>query len=109
MIRRPPRSTLFPYTTLFRSNIPQIVNGGAIYGVDVRRPGMVYAGLRQSPVHGGKVKSLDVEKAKAMPGVLAVVTVDPDEPRGLKIKSGAPFGYDETHVRAAVAVIAEHY
>src|ERR1043166_8882821 len=25
MIRRPPRSTLFPYTTLFRSNIPGIV------------------------------------------------------------------------------------
>src|SRR2546430_10226657 len=24
MIRRPPRSTLFPYTTLFRSNIPRI-------------------------------------------------------------------------------------
>ena len=23
MIRRPPRSTLFPYTTLFRSNIPR--------------------------------------------------------------------------------------
>jgi isoquinoline 1-oxidoreductase beta subunit len=90
-------------------NIPQIVNGSAIYGMDVRLSGMVYAALRQSPVHGGKVKSLDAEKAKAMPGVLAVVTVDPDEPRGLKIKSGAPFGYDETHVRAAVAVIAEHY
>src|SRR2546426_12578481 len=25
MIRRPPRSTLFPYTTLFRSNIPGTV------------------------------------------------------------------------------------
>src|SRR3712207_9280056 len=24
MIRRPPRSTLFPYTTLFRSNLPYI-------------------------------------------------------------------------------------
>src|SRR3712207_7621363 len=24
MIRRPPRSTLFPYTTLFRSNAPKI-------------------------------------------------------------------------------------
>src|SRR3712207_8210470 len=24
MIRRPPRSTLFPYTTLFRSNIPKV-------------------------------------------------------------------------------------
>src|SRR3712207_7014581 len=23
MIRRPPRSTLFPYTTLFRSNLPE--------------------------------------------------------------------------------------
>src|SRR2546430_12614563 len=29
MIRRPPRSTLFPYTTLFRSNV---VFGGAIVG-----------------------------------------------------------------------------
>src|SRR5258708_28925178 len=26
MIRRPPRSTLFPYTTLFRSNFPSISN-----------------------------------------------------------------------------------
>src|SRR2546430_10695472 len=25
MIRRPPRSTLFPYTTLFRSLLPQVV------------------------------------------------------------------------------------
>src|SRR3712207_7050089 len=24
MIRRPPRSTLFPYTTLFRSNLPDL-------------------------------------------------------------------------------------
>src|SRR3712207_6917428 len=27
MIRRPPRSTLFPYTTLFRSNIDDLENG----------------------------------------------------------------------------------
>src|SRR2546429_6709905 len=27
MIRRPPRSTLFPYTTLFRSIFPLFVNG----------------------------------------------------------------------------------
>src|SRR2546429_5865283 len=25
MIRRPPRSTLFPYTTLFRSRLPELV------------------------------------------------------------------------------------
>src|SRR5690348_18000143 len=26
MIRRPPRSTLFPYTTLFRSNVYAVIN-----------------------------------------------------------------------------------
>src|SRR3989440_6450584 len=30
MIRRPPRSTLFPYTTLFRSDIPNTVAMAAI-------------------------------------------------------------------------------
>src|SRR3712207_8237155 len=28
MIRRPPRSTLFPYTTLFRSKSVDVTNGG---------------------------------------------------------------------------------
>jgi isoquinoline 1-oxidoreductase beta subunit len=90
-------------------NIPKIVDGSLIYGMDVRLPNMVYAALRQSPVHGGTLKSFDAEKAKAMPGVLAVVTVDPSEPRGLALKTKAPFGYGDTKVRAAVAVIAEHY
>src|SRR5256886_5275210 len=31
MIRRPPRSTLFPYTTLFRSIFPPYFVAGAIY------------------------------------------------------------------------------
>src|SRR2546430_11458804 len=29
MIRRPPRSTLFPYTTLFRSQVLDVENAGA--------------------------------------------------------------------------------
>src|SRR3712207_2634613 len=33
MIRRPPRSTLFPYTTLFRSNRGATFDGGRIYYV----------------------------------------------------------------------------
>src|SRR5258707_6222652 len=31
MIRRPPRSTLFPYTTLFRSNVRMYVCGPTVY------------------------------------------------------------------------------
>src|SRR3712207_6955675 len=38
MIRRPPRSTLFPYTTLFRSRAPRPVVGEELV------PGLVHAG-----------------------------------------------------------------
>src|SRR5258708_31332738 len=31
MIRRPPRSTLFPYTTLFRSEVPKPSSGWAFF------------------------------------------------------------------------------
>src|SRR3712207_8696399 len=34
MIRRPPRSTLFPYTTLFRSNSTQFVLGSAVFAFE---------------------------------------------------------------------------
>src|SRR3712207_7118932 len=51
MIRRPPRSTLFPYTTLFRSGRGGSIAGvvGAVGGRCCRRPGReiareVYAG-----------------------------------------------------------------
>src|SRR3712207_8594065 len=37
MIRRPPRSTLFPYTTLFRSSVAPLT-GGAGRGARLRRP-----------------------------------------------------------------------
>src|SRR2546430_13111600 len=38
MIRRPPRSTLFPYTTLFRSNI--LIGDNYIAPVTVQFPGL---------------------------------------------------------------------
>ena len=47
------------------------VNGSAEFGIDARRPGMVYAVLARCPVFGGKVASFDDTKAKAVPGVQA--------------------------------------
>src|SRR3712207_7008010 len=47
MIRRPPRSTLFPYTTLFRSEVHQVERPGV--GLDAqlqRRAGVHLDGLR---------------------------------------------------------------
>src|SRR5438132_5861891 len=37
MIRRPPRSTLFPYTTLFRSRLPGSAAAAAIPGMRAAR------------------------------------------------------------------------
>src|SRR3712207_9447018 len=41
MIRRPPRSTLFPYTTLFRSDPPRVDHAGPedAVGLLLQRPG----------------------------------------------------------------------
>ncbi len=63
--------------SLPRTDIPAKVDGSATFGLDVRVPGMVYAVVARCPVFGGKVKSFDATKAKAMKGVYDVFTIDP--------------------------------
>ncbi|MFC5498034.1 molybdopterin cofactor-binding domain-containing protein [Caenimonas terrae] len=58
-----------------RLDTPAKTNGTAEYGIDVKLPGMVYAALEQCPVIGGTVRSFDAEKARRMPGVVAVVQI----------------------------------
>ncbi len=45
------------------------VTGRTQFGIDTRRPGMLYAAMARCPVLGGKVASFDAAKAKAIPGV----------------------------------------
>jgi isoquinoline 1-oxidoreductase beta subunit len=52
------------------------VNGTAVYGIDVRPPGVKIATLAQSPVFGGRVKSVNDAAAKAVKGVRQVVQLD---------------------------------
>src|SRR2546422_10617749 len=69
MIRRPPRSTLFPYTTLFRSEADQVVGvhqvGGRGRQVELRKHAR---GDRELPIPG------------------------PNDPDGLAESDGAEFG-----------------
>jgi len=58
-----------------RLDTPDKVNGRAEFGLDVRRPGMLYAVVLRCPVFGGKVASFDAAKAKAVPGVKNVVEI----------------------------------
>jgi isoquinoline 1-oxidoreductase subunit beta len=52
-------------------------NGKAIFGIDSRVPGMQYAVVARCPIFGGKVKSFDAAKARAVPGVRDVFVIDP--------------------------------
>lgn len=56
-------------------DIPSKVDGSAQFGIDVRVPGMLHAVVARCPVYGGKVKSFDATKAKAVPGVREVVEI----------------------------------
>src|SRR5258707_11866018 len=56
MIRRPPRSTLFPYTTLFRSESNPFL-GGPVGGIDaVQRPWRIPPDVR-SEEHTSELQS----------------------------------------------------
>jgi isoquinoline 1-oxidoreductase subunit beta len=63
-------------TPVKRLDAPAKVNGTAVYGIDVRPPGVKIATLAQSPVFGGRVKSLDETAAKAVKGVRQIVRLD---------------------------------
>src|SRR2546430_11161471 len=59
MIRRPPRSTLFPYTTLFRSAVQHGVAGAAVGDLEAQRPGREVARDRagRSEEHTSELQS----------------------------------------------------
>lgn len=56
-----------------RVDVPLKVKGAAIYAMDVRVPGMIYAAVLRSPYEGGAPATLDDAKARAVPGVTDIV------------------------------------
>jgi isoquinoline 1-oxidoreductase beta subunit len=58
-----------------RLDTPEKVNGKAGFGIDVRLPKIQHAVVARCPVFGGKVKSYDDSKAKAVRGVKQVVQI----------------------------------
>ncbi len=59
-----------------RLDAPAKVNGTAVYGIDVRPAGVKIATLAQSPVFGGRVKSVGDAAAKAVQGVRQIIRLD---------------------------------
>ncbi|HEX7706680.1 MAG TPA: xanthine dehydrogenase family protein molybdopterin-binding subunit [Thermoanaerobaculia bacterium] len=58
-----------------RLDTPSKLDGSAVFGIDVRVPGMLVAVVARPPVFGAKLKSVDSKKSKAIPGVRHVVEI----------------------------------
>ena len=100
------------------------VTGRAIYGADMRLTGMLHGKVLRSPHAHARIRSIDTSKAKALPGVKAVVTAH-DMPKAedrmanlgemsvnVKHLSNNALAYDKVlyrgHAVAAVAAVNVH-
>src|SRR5579863_9910679 len=94
-----------PYRLLGR-RIPYVegplkVTGRAEYTDDIKRPGMLVGRVLRSPWPHARIRAVHVEKARAVPGVHAVLTGE---------KYPTPFGgLPITHDETAVAVDRARY
>ncbi len=85
-----------------RIDTPEKVDGRAVYGIDVKLPGMLYAAIARCPVFGGKMRGFDAAAAKAVTGVRDAFPIEGgavpfDDP-------SFPWSY---RMDAGVAVLAE--
>ena len=61
-------------------DLKDICTGAAVFGMDARRDGMVYAAIARSPVFGGRVRSVDDGEALRVAGVRRTVAIPPLTP-----------------------------
>ncbi len=89
-------------TRMTRLDTPGKVDGSALFGIDVKVPGMLVASIERSPVLGGRLKRFNGDRAQAMPGVHHVVALEPSSWLGAN-------GAWAAGCAAGVAVVADTY
>ncbi len=58
-----------------RLDTPEKLNGKAVFGIDVKLPGMLTAVIARPPIFGATLKTFDDSRARSMPGVRKVVAI----------------------------------
>lgn len=58
-----------------RLDTPEKLNGGAVFGIDVKLPGMLTAVIARPPIFGAKLTGFDDARARSMPGVRKIAAV----------------------------------
>jgi isoquinoline 1-oxidoreductase subunit beta len=61
-------------------DLEDLCAGRAMYGMDARLDGMVYASIEHPPVFGGKIQSVDDQEALKVAGVHQTVRIEPFKP-----------------------------
>ncbi len=83
---------------LARPDVAAKATGAALYGADITIPGMLIGRILMSPHAHARVAKIDVSKARALPGVVAVITYDDVPKRGFTRSVMAeglpPFAYE---------------
>ena len=72
---------------------PSKSDGSAVYGIDIRLPGMLRAVVARCPTLGGRLRSFDDSAARSVPGVRAVFAIAPE--------------WRDAFTRGGVAVLAD--
>ncbi len=84
-------------------DVAKIVTGEPLFGIDVRRPGMLYATIAKGGVFGAKVASANLDAARAVKGVRKAFVIEGD-PNGL-----FPTGMIGQGLLPGVAVVADSW
>ena len=62
------------------ADLADIVSGKAVFGMDVKRPGMLFASVERPPVMGGQVQSFDDKETLKVRGVKQTASIPPFKP-----------------------------
>ena len=95
-------------TPVVRPDGAEMISGQAVYGPDVTQPGMLWGKILRSPLPHARIRSIDVEKARALPGVTVITARDvPDRRYGYAIEDEQIFAVDKVrYVGEPVAAAA---
>lgn len=74
-LKKPSQFRLIGRQDIPRVDVPSKVNGSAVYGIDVRLPGMLYATVLEAPAEGAKAAKVNIEEAMKVPGVKKVIAL----------------------------------
>ncbi|UJV46232.1 xanthine dehydrogenase family protein molybdopterin-binding subunit [Streptomyces sp. AMCC400023] len=94
---------------LVRRDAAERVTGHTAYTEDIRLPGMLHGVLVQSPVAAGRLRGVDVDRARALDGVVKVLTAEDvtDRRYGNYVKDQPIFARDRVRfVGEPVAMVA---